>query len=106
MRYRIHNRLAVVLCLLGSLQISVVMAQISPLDYGLREAENGVDRYCVFASRKDAFTHTHTHNEILDKYGSRIDYIDDALSGAALIKLYCQLEAEGKAEGNLASSSR
>jgi hypothetical protein len=24
------------------------------------------------ASRKDAFTHTHTHNEILDKYGSRI----------------------------------
>ncbi len=39
-----------------------------------------------------------------DKYGSRIDYIDDALSGAALIKLYCQLRSEGKAEGNLASS--
>lgn len=39
-----------------------------------------------------------------DKYGSRIDYIDDALSGAALIKLYCQLKAEGKAEGNLAAS--
>ena len=38
-----------------------------------------------------------------DKYGSRIDYIDDALSGAALIKLYCQLKAEGKAEGDLAS---
>ena len=34
--------------------------------------DNGVDRYCVFASRKDAFTHTHTHNEILDRYGSRI----------------------------------
>jgi rhamnogalacturonyl hydrolase YesR len=41
-----------------------------------------------------------------DKYGSRIDYIDDALSGAALIKLYCQLEAEGKAEGDLASSCK
>lgn len=38
------------------------------------------------------------------KYGSRIDYIDDALSGAALIKLYCLLKAEGKAEGVLASS--
>ena len=41
-----------------------------------------------------------------DKYGSRIDYIDDALSGAALIKLYCQLKAEGKAEGDLASSCK
>lgn len=34
--------------------------------------DEGVHRYCVFASRKDAFTHTHTHNEILDRYGSRI----------------------------------
>lgn len=41
-----------------------------------------------------------------DKYGSRIDYIDDALAGAALIKLYCQLKAEGKAEGDLASSCK
>ena len=39
-----------------------------------------------------------------DKYGSRIDYIDDALSGAALVKLYCQLKAEGKSEGGLSSS--
>ena len=55
MRYRIHNRLAVVLCLLGSLQISVVMAQISPLDYGLREAENGVDRYwALYNAHTDA----------------------------------------------------
>ena len=38
----------------------------------LTSDKQGVDRYCVFASRKDAFTHTHTHNEILDKYGSRI----------------------------------
>ncbi|MBR7087775.1 MAG: carbamoylphosphate synthase large subunit [Mogibacterium sp.] len=34
--------------------------------------DNGIDRYCVFASRKDAFEHSHTHNEILNKYGSRI----------------------------------
>lgn len=34
--------------------------------------DSGVHRYCVFAARKDAFTHIRTHNEILDKYGSRI----------------------------------
>lgn len=34
--------------------------------------DSGVHRYCVFTSRKDAFTHTHTHNEILNRYGSRI----------------------------------
>ena len=39
---------------------------------GRQLPDDGIDRYCVFASRKDAFTHTHTHNEILDKYGSRI----------------------------------
>lgn len=34
--------------------------------------DSGIHRYCVFASRKDHFMHIHTHNEILDKYGSRI----------------------------------
>ncbi|RKM59788.1 hypothetical protein D6855_08345 [Butyrivibrio sp. CB08] len=41
-----------------------------------------------------------------DKYGSRIDYIDDALSGAALVKLYQQLEGEGKSGGALASACK
>lgn len=34
--------------------------------------DNGVHRYCVYAGRKDAYNHTHSHNEILDRYGSRI----------------------------------
>ena len=47
--------MTVVLCLLGSLQISVVMAQISPLDYGLREADSGVARYwALYNAHADA----------------------------------------------------
>ncbi len=35
-------------------------------------AGNGPDRYCVFVGTKDRFTHTHSHDEILARYGSRI----------------------------------
>ncbi len=53
--------------------------------------DEGIDRYCVFASRKDAFEHTHTHNEILDKYGSRIvlcERMPDIFSAAMGNQMY------------------
>ena len=34
--------------------------------------KNGLDRWCVFASRKDSFTHTRTHEEILQRYDGKI----------------------------------
>ena len=58
MRYKKNIWLALVLCLLGSLQISVVMAQVSPLDYGLREADSGVARYwALYNAHADALAH-------------------------------------------------
>ena len=57
-------------------------------------SDNGVHRYCVFASRKDAFTHTHTHNEILDRYGSRIvlcERMPDIFSAAMGNQMYTAL---------------
>ncbi len=53
--------------------------------------DEGIDRYCVFASRKEAFEHTHTHNEILDKYGSRIvlcERMPDIFSAAMGNQMY------------------
>ena len=35
-------------------------------------SKNGPDRWCVFASRKDKFTHVHTHEEILQRYDGKI----------------------------------
>ena len=32
----------------------------------------GPDRFCVFIGAKDRFTHTHSHEEILSRYGDRI----------------------------------
>jgi hypothetical protein len=37
-----------------------------------RKAQDGPDRYCVFVGTKDVFTHTHTHDEILKRYGDKI----------------------------------
>ena len=34
--------------------------------------KSGPDRFCVFASRKDKFTHVHTHDEILARYDGKI----------------------------------
>ena len=34
--------------------------------------KNGTDRWCVFASRKDRFTHVRTHEEILSRYDGKI----------------------------------
>ncbi len=33
---------------------------------------NGPDRWCVYTSRKDSFTHIHSHDEIMSSYGDRI----------------------------------
>ena len=33
-------------------------------------APTGLDHWCVYASRKDAHTYRHTHEEIMEKYGS------------------------------------
>ena len=54
----------------------------------------GVHRYCVFASRKDHFIHTHTHNEILDKYGMNIvicERMPDIFSAAMGNQMYTAL---------------
>ena len=32
----------------------------------------GPDRWCVYASRKDRFTHTHSHEEILERYSDSL----------------------------------
>ena len=56
--------------------------------------DNGVHRYCVFAGRKDAFTHTHTHNEILDRFGGRIvlcERMPDIFSAAMGNQMYTAL---------------
>ena len=34
--------------------------------------QGGPDRFCVFIGTKDTFTHTHSHDEILKRYGDRI----------------------------------
>ena len=36
------------------------------------KAQGGPDRYCVFIGTKDAFKHTHSHDEIMKRYGDRI----------------------------------
>jgi len=37
---------------------------------GRREPEGPEHFYCVYASRKDGHTYTHTHEEIMDRYGA------------------------------------
>jgi hypothetical protein len=47
--------------------------------------DNGNDKFCVYASRRDMHTYIHSHEEILEKYGNRIvmcERMPDALSGA------------------------
>lgn len=34
--------------------------------------ESGNDHYCVYAGRRDCFEYVHTHEEILERYGSQI----------------------------------
>ena len=36
------------------------------------DTSSGPDRWCVYASRKDKFIHTHSHEEIFERYGDRL----------------------------------
>lgn len=56
--------------------------------------ESGPDRYCVFAGRKDSNPHSHTHDEILAHYGSRImmaDRMPDVFAAAMGNQMYILL---------------
>ena len=56
--------------------------------------KNGPDRWCVFASRKDRFTHVHTHDEVLSRYDGKIvmcQRMPDIFSGAMGNQMYVAL---------------
>lgn len=56
--------------------------------------DSGVHRWCVYTSRKDHFIHTHTHNEILNRYGSRIvlcERMPDVFAAAMGNQMYTAL---------------
>lgn len=58
MRTPFCSRLTVFLAAAFTLFARMAMAQISPLDFGLREATNGVDRYwAVYNAHVEAFAH-------------------------------------------------
>ena len=38
----------------------------------LQDNSSGPDRWCVYASRKDRFTHIHSHEEILERYNDSL----------------------------------
>ena len=49
------------------------------------------DHYCVYASRRDCYTYLHTHEEILQRYGSQVvmcERMPDSLSGAMGNQMY------------------
>lgn len=51
----------------------------------------GMDSYCAYVGRRDLKTYTMSHDEIMNKYGSRmkmVDRIPDALSGAMGNQMY------------------
>ncbi len=51
----------------------------------------GGDQYCAYASRKDMHTYTHSHEEILEKYGycmKMCERMPDVLSGAMGNQMY------------------
>lgn len=58
--------------------------------------DNGGDRYCVYASRRDIHTYAHTHEEVLARYGDRIvmcERMPEALSGAMGNQMYTAFAA-------------
>ena len=65
-----------------------------------REQQNGYDRCCVFAGRKDRFEHEHSHDEIIEKYGSDIisafrmpDVFADAMGNQIYMALFDDVES-------------
>ena len=64
-----------------------------------RDQQNGYDRCCVFAGRKDRFEHEHSHDEIMGKYGSDIisafrmpDVFADAMGNQIYMALFDDTE--------------
>ncbi|MCR5732089.1 MAG: ATP-grasp domain-containing protein [Sphaerochaetaceae bacterium] len=56
-----------------------------------RVEENGLDHYCVFASRRDIHNYVHSHDEIMAKYGDKIvmnERMPDVLAGTMGNYLY------------------
>lgn len=54
----------------------------------------GGDRFCAYASRRDIHTYVHSHDEILEKYGSSMkmcERMPDVLSGAMGNQMYTAL---------------
>ena len=52
---------------------------------------SGQDHYCAYASRRDASHYRHSHEEILEKYGSQMamcERMPDALSDAMGNQMY------------------
>ena len=65
-----------------------------------RFPENGDDHFCVYASRRDQHRYKHSHEEILEKYGSQIvmcERIPDVLSGAMGNQMYTAHAADQQA---------
>ena len=58
--------------------------------------DNGENRYCAYAARKDIHKYAHTHQEIMDKYGKNIvmaERMPDVLSGAMGNEMYTAVVA-------------
>ena len=54
----------------------------------------GGDRYCIYASKRDIHQYTHSHQEIMDRYGDCIvmaERMPDVLSGAMGNEMYTAL---------------
>ena len=54
-----------------SADVYKIWADMVCFDSGAK-IRTGPDRWCVYASRKDRFTHLHSHEEILDRYSDRL----------------------------------
>ena len=39
--------------------------------FGESRTQQGAQQYCAFASRRDIYKYTHTHEEVLNRYGDR-----------------------------------
>ena len=67
-----------------------------------RLAPSGQDHYCAYASRRDASRYRHSHEEILERYGSKMamcERMPDALSdamGNQMYTIHAADEAEAK----------
>ena len=59
-----------------------------------RKAQDGADRWCVYVGTKDTFSHVHSHEEIMERYGDRMTMcrrVPDVFSEAMGNQLYMAL---------------